>query len=59
MQLDHVRTRNDFIKHCERRWSFRTTHTFALLLFRERDFNFDFTQSFDERFYSSSPQRLD
>src|ERR1043166_6256101 len=59
VQLNHVRARNDFIKNCERRWSFRVAQTFALLLFGECNFDFDLTQTLDQSFHASSTQRLD
>jgi hypothetical protein len=59
VKFDHVSAGHDFIKHCQRWWSFSITHAFAFLLLRESDFNFDFTQTFDQRLHASRSQRLD
>jgi hypothetical protein len=59
VKFDHVRSRHNLIENCEGRRTFSAAHSVALLLLRERHFDFDFTQAFDQRFYASRSQCLD
>jgi hypothetical protein len=59
VELDHVRAGYNFIKHCEWRWSFGVSHAFAFSLFRKCDFDFNFSQAFDQGLDASRTQSLD
>jgi hypothetical protein len=59
VKFDHVGSGHNLVKNCEGRWPFRAAHSISFLLLGERHFDFDFTQSFNQRFYASRPQRLD
>ena len=59
VEFDHVCTGHHFVQHSQRWWTFSAASSFALLLFGERHFDFDFTQAFNQRLDASRPQRLD
>ncbi len=59
VKLDHVGAGNNFVKHCERWGPFGIAHAFPFLLLGQCDFDFNFTQTLDQRLDAGGAQSLD